>query len=47
MTPFEIILSSRDRSEAVTRLVATGLSRQEAKALTFGMDAIGKMQEPK
>lgn len=39
MNPIDIIATSKDRAEAIARLVDSGYSRQEAKAMTFMMNA--------
>lgn len=46
MNLIEIINSSRDRKEAIDRLVLAGLSRQEAKVLTFGYAAGVRKVQP-
>ena len=39
MTVLQILVDSKTRAEAITRLIACGFSRQDAKVLTFGLDA--------
>lgn len=37
-------IKTRDRAGAIAALQASGMPRQEAKAMTFGLDAIGKVK---